>query len=182
MRTTYYPSPKRLEKLSRDEQLNLILDLINAFRVVKTPTDIALLLQDLLTAKETKNLAKRLRIAKLIILEKTHREIAQNLHCSFATISKVRMWLDQGGAGLRNVISKLPPKYELPKNLPPIPIEFQMLKAVMALAQYSLAKKQNKDIKDIEKMMVNLESKRILDKSLQEAFDEYYRTQKSRRA
>ena len=61
---------KRLEKLTRNEQADLTFDLINAFSLVKNPLSTSLLLQDLLTALEIKNLSKRLRIAKFLLAGK----------------------------------------------------------------------------------------------------------------
>ena len=62
--------PKRLEKLSKDQQEDLVFDLINAFALTKDPLSSSLLIQDLLTASEIKNLSKRLRIAKLLLKNK----------------------------------------------------------------------------------------------------------------
>lgn len=177
-KTTYYPAPKRLEKLGRDDQLTLMFDLINAISLVRTPTDTAFLLKDLLTAKEIKNLAKRLRIAKLLLEGKTERDIADNLHCSFATIAKVRMWLAEGGEGLRNVISKLPPRYEIPKKLPAIPLEFQLPRLISTFAQYAGAKKQEYLL---EKFAKGISSKQVLDRNLQEDTDTIYRERKKNR-
>mgnify|MGYP001558248479 FL=1 len=145
-RTTYYQKSKRIEKLSRDEQLEIMFDLINSFRIVKRPVETANFLQDLLTAKEIKNLAKRLRIAKLLLNKTTYEEIVSTVHVSYATVAKVSMWLNQGGDGFRDVISKLPIKYEVPKDLPRIPIEFQLPKVLLALAQYSITKSQNRKL------------------------------------
>src|SRR3990172_5004862 len=125
-RTTYYGKLRREEKFSKEKRLELMFDLINSFRIVKNPIETADFLQDLLTSKEIKNLSIRLRIAKLLLSGNTHEEIVKTLHCSFATVAKVSSWLSQGGKGFKEVISKLPVKYEIPKNLPPIPIEFQL--------------------------------------------------------
>lgn len=173
MAKNIYPKPKRLEKLSREEQLELFFDLINAFRMVSSLEDTAFLLKDLLTTKEIRNLAKRLRIAKLLLADKTQREIADDLHASFATITKVSLWLAQGGEGLRKVIQRLPQKYQMPKNLPPGPIEYYGPQLLYGLVQYTLATRQKARL---EKFMENIEEKRILDKSLQEAFDQHFKT------
>lgn len=157
--------------MTRDEELELIFDLINAFRIVKTPTETAFLLRDLLTANEIKNLSKRLRIAKLILSDKSERQIVGSVQTSFATIVKVHTWLNQGGEGLRNVISKLPPKYNIPKALPAIPIEFQLPKVLLAVAQSAAAQNQDKILEDFEEGVKN---KSNIDKGLQKIFDEYY--------
>ena len=161
--------------MSRDETLDLTFDLINAFKNVKTPYETALLMQDLLTISEVKRLAKRLRIAKLLLAGKTQRSIVKELYCSLATITKVSIWLNEGGEGLKKAVSKLPLHYDFPKNLPEIPIEFQLPKTLLAIGQYSLAKNQKNKIKDCDKFLVSLENKKILDKSLQKAFDEEFR-------
>lgn len=111
---------RRLEKFSKGEQEDLIFDLINAFALANTSLDSALLLQDLLTEAEIKNLAKRLRIAKLLLAGNTHEDIVGELHCSYATITKVRIWLETGGDGFKKVIKKLPKRKNIymPKRIP----------------------------------------------------------------
>lgn len=175
-KTTYFSTTPRLEKFNRRELLDLTFDLINAFRLVKTPMQSALLIQDLLTASEIKQLAKRLRIAKLLISsDNTQREIAKELHCSLATVTKVSAWLNRGGEGLRMVVTKLPQKYELPDKLPGIALEFQLPQALLALVQYKVSKNQTSQL---EKFWEEVEDKTILDKQLKELFDEEFRHRK----
>jgi len=168
-------NPKRIEKLTRAETLDLALDLINAFRIVKTPLKTSLLIQDLLTASEIRQLSKRLRIAKLILAGETHRDIAKRLHCSLATITKVNQWLSSGGEGLREVISKLPKRYVYPQKLPGKPIEFQLPEVLETTAKYVLTKNQEKQL---EKFTNRVEDKKVLDRALQKMFDEQYRKNK----
>ena len=137
---------KRYEKLSRNDQIELMFDLVNSFRLVKSPVETINFLQDLLTVKEIKNLSKRLRIAKLLLSDKTHEEIVRNLHCSYASVAKVSVWLSEGGKGFRDVISKLPLKYDIPKDLPPVPMEFHLPKVISTLYKYTKASSQNKDL------------------------------------
>ena len=111
----FEPRVKRLEKLSKEQQLDITFDLINAISLVKGAEETALLLQDLLTSVEVKNLGKRLRIAKLLITGKTHLEIVEEVHCSFASVSKVNMWLNQRGEGFKRIIAKLPKQYAMPR-------------------------------------------------------------------
>lgn len=181
MGKTYYERPKRLDKLTREEKLDLMFDLIYSFKLVKEPLETALFLQDLLTANEIRNLAVRLRIAKLLLAGHTFGEIQEEIHVSSATITKVSVWLDQGGEGLRRVISKLPLRYEMPKKLPPGPIEYHLPQALLALAQYGLAKRREKQIKNVSEFLSSVERKKTLDKSLQEHFDEHYRKIKKKK-
>lgn len=175
-RKTYYPSKKRIEKLPPKELLNVTFDLINAFRLVRTPFETALLMQDLLTAGEIKHLAKRLRIAKLLLNGLTQREIAREVRCSTATVIKVNAWLNRGGDGLRMVIAKLPKRYEMPEKLPGIALEFQLPQVLLALARYTASKKQTAQLENFWEEVGN---KKILDKQLKELFDEEYRHKKS---
>jgi uncharacterized protein YerC len=162
-KTSYILKQNRIEKLSRDDQLCLMFDLINAISLVKTRTDTALLLKDLLTTREIKNLCKRLRIAKLLLSGKTDREIAQEIHSGFATIAKVSLWLNQGGEGLRNVISKLPLKYQIPDKLPAIAFEFQLPRLISTLITYSIANNQETFLEDFAK---GITDKELLDRAL----------------
>jgi len=168
-------NPKRADRLSRNQKLDLLFDLVNAFSSAKTPSENALFIQDLLTAGEIENLSKRLRIAKLILTGESQREIAKTLHCSFATITKVSIWLNEGGEGFKNAISKLPRRYAYPKNLPKGPIEFHLPELIIGLSQYAIAGNQNKKIHKMGKLLEKMEDKKIMDKSLQEATDEEFR-------
>jgi len=175
MRKTYYLRPKRLEKLTREEKLDLMFDLVHAFRIVRNPRETALFLQDLLTANEIRNLGFRLRIAKLLLTGKTFKEIQDKIHVSSATVTKVSIWLSQGGEGLGSVIAKLPLRYNMPKNLPPGPIEYHLPQLLAGITQYNLAKRRNKEIKGMDEFLENVEGKRRLDKDLQQHFSEYYK-------
>lgn len=171
MVTSYYPKIKRLEKLSKKEQEDLVFDLINAFALVKNPIDSALLLQDLLTPSEIKNLSKRLRIAKLLLQEKNQEQIIARLHCSFGTIAKVKLWLSQAGDGVRRIIKKLPKRRE----------KFRFKKGYFGygLPQIVIGTFLNtletKERKRIEEVLENMEDKKLLYKKIQEAIDEEFR-------
>lgn len=108
MNRLYLRKNKRIEKLSKKEQDGLILDLVNAVVSAKSLKDAALFLQDLLTKSEMKILAKRLRIAKLLIAGKDYRDIEQNLHVGHTTIAKIAAWLSERGEGFRKIIGSLP--------------------------------------------------------------------------
>ena len=156
---------KKLEKFSPDEQEDLIFDLINAFSLMSTMIDSALLLQDLLTEDEIKNLSKRLRIAKLILGAKTHNEIVNDLHCSFATVTKVRIWLNSAGDGFKKVIQKLPDRKKVykPKRIPGIGYGLPQI-----LAYYLTENFKNKEKKILNKFLEDLRAKTHNDKDLRE--------------
>src|SRR3990172_89152 len=164
---------KRRElRMTREKQLDLVFDLINAFRLLNNPMDAGLFIQDLLTADEIRILAKRLRIAKLLLNGYTQRQVVDEVKCSFATVTKVNSWLDQKGSGLKKIISRLPERYPLPSNLPRGPIEYHLPQTLLAVAEYYIAKKQGKPA---EKLVDTLKEKESLDRSLQKVFDEEFK-------
>jgi len=166
----FNPKSQRLEKLSKTEQENLVFDLINAFALVKNPLSASLLIQDLLTASEIKNLSKRLRIAKLLLDSRTHDDIVTELHCSFGTVAKVSVWLDDAGEGLRSVIQQLPQRKEKARltkgyygyGLPQV--------ALTALLN-SLEKKERKQL---EQLITKVKDKETLRNKIQELVDEEF--------
>lgn len=154
---------KRLDKFSKDEQEDLVFDLINAFSLANNPLDSAFLLQDLLTEDEVKNLSKRLRIAKLLLSGEKHEEIVKELHCSFATVTKVRIWLENGGEGLKKVIKKLPErnKVYIPKRTPGVGYGLPDI-----LAHYISSSTTNREKKRLKNFIQNMKQKKSIDKEL----------------
>lgn len=175
MSNIYYKRPRKLDTLGKNEKLDLMFDLIHAFRLVRTPMDTALLLQDLLTADEIRHLAIRLRIAKMFLSGAKYKDIIEKTHASSATIMKVGIWLDRGGDGLKSVIAKLPVRSTIPKDLPRGPIEYYLPQAVIGLAQEITAKNESAKLATF---VTQIEDKKNLDASLQEQFDEHYRQKK----
>lgn len=163
--------PKKIERLTKAERADLAFDLINAFSLVRNPLTTSLLLQDLLTAAEIKNLSKRLRIAKLILSGKKQEEIIDDLHCSFATISKVRQWLDEGGAGFRQTIEKLP------KKTKPFKLERSYLGYgfPQLLAWGYLSHVNDQEKKRVENLLNNAQKKKIIFDDIQKFADEEFR-------
>lgn len=107
-RKLYLQKEKRIDKLSKNEQQEMVYDLINALTQAKSISDAALFLQDLLTKTEMKTLAKRLRIAKLLLKGMTYEQIEKNIHASHGTIAKIAIWLSERGEGFRKVVKSLP--------------------------------------------------------------------------
>lgn len=72
-----------------------------------SPESVRLFLQDLLSPTEIINLSNRLAIAILLEKHWDHRSISKHLRVSTSTIKNVNIWLKNGGAGYRLVISKI---------------------------------------------------------------------------
>ncbi len=166
MGRTFYTNRKKIDKLTNEEKLDLMLDLIYAFGIVKRSDETAVFMQDLLTANEVRNLSVRLRIAKLLLAGLTYQEIIDTVHTSNTTIHKVSVWLEQGGEGFKNVIAKLPLKWKKPKNLPRGPIEFHLPELLLAIAQYKLSERRMGAVK---KLATKMNEKEGIDRTLKEA-------------
>jgi TrpR-related protein YerC/YecD len=152
--------------------IDLVYDLIQAFKSIKSTKESAYFLQDILTAKEIKNLSIRLRIAKLLLKNLSQRDISMQLNVSTSTVTKVNSWLNQKGDGLRNIISRLPMKFDLPTKNIRGPVEFNLPKILTDSFQYGIANSQNKTSKEL---IENVENKKIVDKSFKKISDEYYK-------
>jgi len=180
----YDEKPRRLDKLSQSDHEDLLRDLINAFSSLKSPTEAALFVQDLLTEKEVTNLSKRLRIAKLFLEGKKYEEIEKELHASHGTVAKIGAWLTQKGEGFRLIIQRLPKKqkvkdwreysrWDKAKRLYPSYLWPDVLLE-------EIVRSANKKEKGrLSKVLKNLGQKSSMHKKLQELIDEDYREQRS---
>lgn len=97
---------EKRHRLATEDQQKLLLELCHALVVVKRPEEAANLLIDLFSKQEIEMVAKRLKIAKLLIQEKTYSQIGGELKVSPQTISRVNVWLGQSGVGYRLVIER----------------------------------------------------------------------------
>lgn len=156
---------RRTDKLSKDEQEDLVFDLINAFGLMNNSVDSALLLQDLLTESEIKNLAKRLRIAKLLLADQTHEQIVSEIHCSYATVGKVASWFNMGGQGLRRVIQRLPKRRKTyqPHRIPGVGYGLPQI-----LLHYTSGALEKNEKKKLEKFLQDVGSKALIDRDIRE--------------
>lgn len=175
MGRTYLPPERRQDKTSSYTKANITFDLINAFGSVRNPTEAALLLQDLLTEKEVTNLSKRLRIAKEILKGTKQEEIVNELHCGFGMIAKVQRWIEDGGEGLRRVVSRLPERKRPPKfKVHTLPARLRVPQLLWDYMQQSISNMEDKETK---KFLDKLGYKTVIDRSEQESLDQHYREQ-----
>lgn len=112
-------------------RIEMVYDLINAFKLLKTPTQVADFLEDLLTPTEVRNLSVRLRIAKYLLNGGSQREIATALKVSLTTTNKVNNWLQKSGKGFRSVIKNLPLKVNIPNKKIKGPVEFHLPEVIL---------------------------------------------------
>lgn len=71
---------------------------------LKTTKAISAFLDDLLTEEEVLDLAQRVKIAELILQNKTYDEISEKIGTSTSTVSKIGQVLKYGKGGLAKAI------------------------------------------------------------------------------
>jgi TrpR-related protein YerC/YecD len=100
-----YPS-----SLPKQEQERLLSEFAIALSEISNPAESLNLIKDMLSKQEAEMLAKRLKIAELILDGYTYKEITEALKVSQGTISRVAEWLKYGGEGYRKIIDRVKKK------------------------------------------------------------------------
>lgn len=96
----------KYQALPVDKKQKVLLELCYALAMVKSLSDVAKLLGDLLSEQEIQMIAKRLQIAKLLLNDKTYVEICDEIKVSQGTVARVNLWLQQAGEGFRMIMKK----------------------------------------------------------------------------
>ncbi len=95
-------------RLFGKDKERLLFAFCHALHSIKSPEEGALFIQDLLSAPEAEMLAKRLKIAEMLIEGYTFDQIKAKLKTSKGTVARVSLWLQESGEGFRRVIKRLP--------------------------------------------------------------------------
>lgn len=98
----------RFPKLSSKERQKLMIDFCDCLSTLKNGEEAAKFLADLLGPQEAEMLAKRLKIAELLLRGKSYQEIRGELKSSFSTIARVNTWLNLSGEGFKMVLARKP--------------------------------------------------------------------------
>lgn len=117
---------KKYYYISNKEKENLLEEFCEAISVLNNTEEIMNFITDLLSEQETIMIAKRIKIAKMIIQNKNYREIQNSLKVGANTISRINEWLAESGEGFKMVAERS--KKENTKNKSSEPTEFQKLK------------------------------------------------------
>lgn len=96
----------RVSKLTKKEQEKLLWEFCEAFVAIKKIEEVASFIKDLLGKQEIEMLAKRLKIAKLLLEGKNYDEIYNELKVSYGTIARVNFWLKTSGEGYRLIAKR----------------------------------------------------------------------------
>lgn len=93
-------------KLSDHEQKELLIELCQSVAAIKKSEEAAQFLQDLLSSREAEMLAKRVKIAKLLLDGMTYEEVQEILKVGSGTVARVSTWLSLSGEGFRLVADR----------------------------------------------------------------------------
>ena len=96
----------RRQKLSPKEETDLIIKFCQAIASISKTEEAALFVRDLLSKPEVRMLAKRLKIAEMLIKGEKYEDIIEQLKVSASTIARVNVWLNQSGEGYRLVLNR----------------------------------------------------------------------------
>lgn len=97
----------RSPRLDRQMKEELILEFCEALAALKNPREALSLIKDILTEQEIEMLAKRLRIARLLLEGATYGEVNQQMRVGLGTIARVSEWLRVSGEGYRLVVDRV---------------------------------------------------------------------------
>lgn len=103
----------RYSKIPKKEKEELLMEFCEAISTLKNPQEIMNFLTDLLTKQEIIMLAKRIKIAKLLLEGRNYREIEGILKVGLGTVARISQWLSEGGEGFRLITERT--KKEKPK-------------------------------------------------------------------
>lgn len=95
------------EKIKRSKRKEVLAEFYKAVTLIEDYEEAKLFFKDLLTAKETIMLARRLQVATMLIDKFSYQEIKDILKVGLTTIADVQKWLNLGGAGYRKIIERL---------------------------------------------------------------------------
>lgn len=94
-------------KLSKSEKHSLLKDFFTAIASLETYNEVANFFKDLLQEDETVMLARRLKIADLLMEGYTYEHISLHMGVGYDTISRVNHWLNFGREGYKIAIKRL---------------------------------------------------------------------------
>lgn len=84
-----------------------MISLIGALQKMRTSTELAAFLRDLMTVKELKDISQRWRIVQLLDQAVPYLEIAKQVGVSTTTVTRCALWLHNGQGGYKTALSRL---------------------------------------------------------------------------
>lgn len=97
---------KKYSQISNKEKVDLLQEFCEAISVLSNPEEIMDFITDLLTKQETIMIARRIKIAKMLINGNNYQEIRNSLKVGLGTIAKINQWLLELGQGFRIIAQR----------------------------------------------------------------------------
>ncbi len=163
----------RKPKLNKAQTQDLIIDFCEAIAATKNGSESAQLLTDLLGKQELEMLARRLKVAEMLLDDNTYEQIGKALKISKTTIARVQSWLQNSGEGYRLVIERT--KKNRPSSSQPTdPLSFSRLKRKYPLyfwpqlaMEYWANNSSKKHKEQMQKLLSKIEDKPKMYKDLE---------------
>ncbi|MFA6386860.1 MAG: YerC/YecD family TrpR-related protein [Candidatus Paceibacterota bacterium] len=165
------------KKLSKEEIGRFFYKLCLAIAETKNVQEAANFLRDLLSFQEAEMIAKRLKIAELLIEGCTYEDIRKEVKSSYGTIARVQEWMKVSGDGFHSAVNKTKGKdAEIKKECPIIEMnalkkKYPMyywpeivLESIIETANYKQKQKLKKVIGQMDKMKKKTDLYRKLEK------------------
>ena len=95
------------KSLSKKELYSFLDEFWTMIAGLETKDEVKNFFRDLLSETEALMLARRIRIAKLLLRGTSYEDIIEALHTSEGTIALVHRWLQSGFGGYTNVLPRL---------------------------------------------------------------------------
>jgi len=97
---------------SKEERTKILDELWTIIALLESKEEVKNFFKDLLSETEALMLARRIRIAKLLLSGASYDEIRQKLGVGDATIAQVHRWLQGGFGGYQNLLPRLEKELE----------------------------------------------------------------------
>lgn len=95
-------------KLPPQEREQLLIDFFESLAAIKNSTEAAKVFSDLLSEQELDMLAKRLAVARELLVGQSYQTISRKLKVGVNTISRINAWIRESGEGYRLVFRRVP--------------------------------------------------------------------------
>lgn len=159
--------PKK-PKLPYKETQQMIMDLCAAIAATHSTKEAAQVLTDLLGKQELEMIARRLKIAEMLLDDHTYQDIQETLKASNGAIARVHGWLTESGEGYRLVLERTKSKrLELSKAEEPVKLSSMKRKYPMyfwpqIMLEYWVKNITQKEKRQMKEVLDKLGSKRKL--------------------
>jgi len=94
-------------KLSKEDQDELLMDFCDSLSSIKNSKEAAQFLKDLLSPQEAEMLAKRIKIAELLLAGWSYKRITDYLKVGEGKVARISEWLKVTGDGYRLITIRL---------------------------------------------------------------------------